>query len=77
MRLGPLVWQRPQYVEILDAEGRHTVMPLRDLDHTTVAALLDGDMSHVAWKRNGYGRVGLAVAVAAVTVWRITRRATR
>jgi len=52
-------------VEVLDADGRRTVMPLRHVDRKITAAL--------GKAAPDYRRVALTAAAAAVVVWAIRR----
>jgi hypothetical protein len=65
-----IVLVRTDLVEVLDAEGRRTVMPLRDADHKIVAAL-----GKPAFDYSEYKRLALAAAAAALAIWALTRRA--
>ena len=65
-----IVLVRTDLVEVLDAEGRRTVMPLRDADQKIVAAL-----GKPAIDSREYKRLALAAAAAAFAIWALTRRA--
>jgi hypothetical protein len=65
-----IVLVRTDLVEVLDAEGRRTVMPLRDADQKIVAAL-----GKPAFDSREYKRLALAAAAAAFAIWALTRRA--
>jgi hypothetical protein len=60
---------RTELVEVLDADGRRTVMSLRDADSKIAAALGKPASEYIDIKR-----LAVAAAAAAFALWALTRR---